>query len=603
MISRSNYVAILLIMCAVLGMFLFTGISQSLVMATGENIYAAEAPSDETVSLRRQQYETLADSLLTASRAEAEVGLVGGSGACLDVAEAWCVAQKKSVCRYDSLSQAARDRNGAPFLIVDGAYLTDEDAATLSELSRQGRHVVVSDLPDLSVLRHEIRLQSTLGIAEVYGEVTLEGVKLFSGLVLGGETVYTEYEMTVPGVRLREAVTAYMVAWAESGPIAEMDGTDLPVLIWSYAPDAGKVYVVNGDFLTSSQGAGLLTGFAANSSPVYVYPVVNAQISVVQNFPMIADENSETMEQEYGQNSVSVFRDILWPAITAIGYDTGDVFTTTASLRLDYTRTDELNPFLIQFYYEQITRESGEIGLSGAQISDLSLEEKLESDLALWREEAPNYEFLTFQPGGADESEYLPLLEEGRALESVRTVLTAYDEEEAGPFFRYVTDSVLALPTYMDSTVIENTDDFRARCLQTAYGYYAANVDAARVAYPTGLEDTWNRMSEEWSKNYRPYRVPFECFDKMTAAQADARVRDYLALEFDVSAQDGVVLLTVNSEAQTNYFILRTHGDAVAEITGGACEEIEDGWYLISAEESSVRIRLEQTDKAWYYIS
>ena len=43
MISRSNYIAITLIMCVVLLMFQLTGISENVLMNTGENLYAAEA--------------------------------------------------------------------------------------------------------------------------------------------------------------------------------------------------------------------------------------------------------------------------------------------------------------------------------------------------------------------------------------------------------------------------------------------------------------------------------------------------------------------------------------------------------------------------------
>ena len=43
MVSKSNYIAITLIMCVVLLMFQLTGISENVLMNTGENIYAAEA--------------------------------------------------------------------------------------------------------------------------------------------------------------------------------------------------------------------------------------------------------------------------------------------------------------------------------------------------------------------------------------------------------------------------------------------------------------------------------------------------------------------------------------------------------------------------------
>lgn len=118
--------------------------------------------------------------------------------------------------------------------------------------------------------------------------------------MLGGETIYDDYAQEMPYARLDDSVTAYAVAQSEDAWLQELDNEDLPAIIWRYAPDVGKVYVVNGDYLTGQMGAGLLTGFAADTESVYLYPVVNAQVSVVENYPTLADENKDYMEREYG---------------------------------------------------------------------------------------------------------------------------------------------------------------------------------------------------------------------------------------------------------------------------------------------------------------
>ena len=63
MISRANYITITLIMCVVLLMFQFTGISENVLMNTGENIYAAEAVPEEQIGIEKEQYENLAENL------------------------------------------------------------------------------------------------------------------------------------------------------------------------------------------------------------------------------------------------------------------------------------------------------------------------------------------------------------------------------------------------------------------------------------------------------------------------------------------------------------------------------------------------------------
>lgn len=603
MVSKSNYIAITLIMCVVLLMFQLTGISENVLMNTGENIYAAEAVPEDQIAQEKDRYDQRVENLSVKSASEECIGLVGGEEEkCLIVGENWCLAQKKEYCRYTSLRQAAEDADGAGFLIVSGKTLSNADVDAFQTLASQGRHVVVSELPETEVLKDEQELMRCLGILRIQEEITVEGFKLFAGLVIGGETVYDEYEQQMPYALLDDSVTAYAVAQSKEAWIQELDNEELPAIIWRYAPDAGKVYVVNGDYLTGQMGAGILTGFAADTEQVYLYPVVNTQVSVVENYPVLSDENEDVMEREYGQDSSIVFRDILWPSIVGIYYDTGDALTVTSSFRLDYTRNDKLDETLLQYYYEQITKETGEMGISGYQVSNIPLKEKLEQDMELYEKVLPDYEILTFEAGDLEEEEYVSLLGEGNLLENVNTVLEDYDEQRADPFFSYLNDQILKLPLYMDSRTMEDSDDFRSRCLQTAYGYYGTVLDASKALYPESAEDSWNIISNDWSKNYRPYRALFEDFEKTTASEADRRVRNYLALDYEMETSDDIVKLQVDSPDGDSYFVMRLHGQEITEISGGDYEEIENGWYLVTAAQPEVEIQLEQTNHASYYI-
>ena len=604
MISRSNYIAITLIMCIVLLMFQLTGISENVLMNDGENIYAQEAVPEEQVAPEQQSYEDQMDQRALATATRECVGLIGDpSEECLEIGRDWSVLQKKDYCYYGNLGEAAADVSGAGFLIVDGTTLGETDVEALRTLADQGRHVVVSGLPDSRLLDTNRALRQSLGILEIVeDEITVDGFKLFGGFMLGGETIYDDYAQEMPYARLDDSVTAYAVAQSEDAWLQELDNEDLPAIIWRYAPDVGKVYVVNGDYLTGQMGAGLLTGFAADTESVYLYPVVNAQVSVVENYPTLTDENKDYMEREYGQNSSIVFRDILWPSIVAIYFDTDDVMTVTGAFRLDYDDREKLDENLLRFYYEQVTKESGEIGLSGYQVSDVPLEEKLEEDLDFLEEVLPNYEILTFQAGDLEEAQYASLVGEGNLLEDVNTVLENYREDDGETFFEYLDNGVLKLPIYMDSRVMENEDDFRSRCLQTAYGYYGTGIDTSRVIYPDSEDDSWNIMSNDWSKNYRPYRTPFVCFEKTTASEADRRVRNYLALDYETSVEGEQMRITADALDGDCYFILRLHGQEIEEMTGGSYEKIENGWYLLTLTEDTVELTLTQTEHAHYYI-
>ena len=616
MVSRSNYIAITLLMCVVLIMFQLTGITENVLLNTGENVYSSEAVTEKMARQEQQTYEQQTKALLLTVGEENCVGLVGDSEEeCLKAGRNWCIMQKKEYCYYSTLTEAAEDTDGAGFLIISGRELgTDEDAEALEKLTGDGRDIIVSGLPDVVDLKENAALMQALGILDLEDdEVTISGVKLFSGLLIGGETVYKDYEQKIPYVKLEDSVTAYAVAWAEDGWVEELENEDLPALIWRYSLNQGKVYVVNGDYLNGQLSAGLLTGFAADSEEYYLYPVVNAQVSIVENYPMIAKENTAVMEQEYGQDSDIVFRDILWPSIVAVYYDTDDVMTVTGAVRLDYSQDGDVDESLLQYYYEQITKMSGEIGMSGYQVSDIPLEEKLQQDIELYEEVLPDYEILTFQAGELEDEEYEDLIGEGNLLEDVNTVLTDYRENGEETFFSYLDNGVLKLPIYMDSRWMNDDDDFRSRCLQTAYGYYGTALDTSKVIYPDSENDSWNIISNDWSKNYRPYRVPFECFEKTTASEADRRVRNYLALDFETEVSqeseaggeagaERNIKIRVDAPDEESYFVFRLHGEEITGMTGGSFEEIEDGWYLLTITEDSAEVSVKQMDHADYYI-
>ncbi len=604
MVSRANYFAITLIMLIVLVMFQLTGISEAVLMNTGENIHAAEAVTEELAAQERAAYDSLTAGL-SEGTGDGRVGLAGSrENPALQVGENWCISQKKEYCFYGDLSEAAEDPDGAEILIADGKSLGTEDGQALLTLSGQGRNVILSGLPDTGLLEENRELRQALGIVEIEAEeIRTEGFRLFAGLMLGGEVIYEEYPQEMPYARLGNSVKVYAVARQEEAQFQGTDREDLPAVIWRYAGGEGAVYVVNGDYLTGQAGAGLLTGFAAEMEPVYVYPVVNAQVTVVENYPVLTDENTAFMEEEYGQDATAVFRDILWPSIVAVQFDTEDALTVSMAPRLDYHGSGETEEQLLEFYYEQVTKESGEIGLSGWQVSDVPLEEKLQEDMELLHSILPDYQILTFQAGGLEEEEYRGLVGKGKLLEDVNTVLTDYKEEDAsGAFFSYLDGDVLQLPVYMDSRYMEDPDDFRSRCLQTAYGYYGSALDAAVVIYPEGEADRWNLISQEWAENYRPYRVPFECFDKMTASEADRRVRNYLAADWQFSVSEDQITIQADAPGGETYYVLRLHGSEVAEITGGTAEEIEEGWYLITVTEETARIRIEEQNLPGYYI-
>ena len=61
-----------------------------------------------------------------------------------------------------------------------------------------------------------------------------------------------------------------------------------------------------------------------------------------------------------------------------------------------------------------------------------------------------------------------------------------------------------------------------------------------------------------------------------------------------------VITLSLEHREDAAWFLLRLHGEKVTEVAGGSFEEIEDGVYLILAEEDEVSVEV-QTGETWQY--
>ena len=604
MVSKSNYAVILGVMLVVLFLFQFTGISQDVVLRSGENPALGEALTvqEETAAQEsfEQETEALASGKAGAGNAEirGDAGFAGGGEALLRTVESWCEAQKRALTQYESLAEAAADPDGPALLVADGAALAQEaEQEALAELGEQGRSVIVSTLPPAEALSSSRTLRESLGVREVVREsLDLDGFALYEGLLLGGGETFDELPLTVPYVRLGAACKVYAVGVLEEEWFEALENEELPPILWRAGNGGGLTAVVNGEFLEAETGTGLLTGLAADLTNLSVYPVVNARVSAAENYPLLAEENEEQMTELYGQGSVNLFRDTIWPGLAGIFYDTGESLTALCAPRLDYTRPLNRDEDLAEFYYQQILKLQGEIGLSGMQVSDVPLEEKLSQDLDYLHSVLPEYEIGVFYAGSLAGSEYEGLL--GGVLEDVRTVL-ADGFGEDGRLFSYLENGAIRLSVYLDGTVHEEEDDFLLRCMQTGYAYCGTGVDLSRVVFPESEDDLWNNMSLEWARLYRPYRSRYAYFDALTASQAGRRVREYLAVSYD-GARAGDTLTLTAGGGETMYFMLRTHGEEVVSMTGGTFEELEQDWTLLTVTEGTAAVTLRQRDRSEY---
>ena len=615
MVSRRNYLTIAMMFVILLFMFQFTGVMKEQLSEYESNEYA----DDTTTSFQRSDAflaeQTSADAC--------EVIYVGEAGGAEEsVVKTWCSYRKRTFFCSSSLALLDSLQDDAlQVLVVDGSKVTsEEEVAVLRREAQMGVTVIFATLPQSSVIREYRDLRELLGIrAVIADEIPLAGMHLFSGFLLGGEEIY---EVTEPGEEERQDMNpsvpwyttgagtkTYMVGTLSDETIeqtvdneirAQYAGMEeeaaknslLPAILWRNSVDTAKIFCVNGDYLADISAVGILDAMMGETYDYDIYPVINAQNLVIADLPAFVSENEEEMQKRYSQSAQAVYQEIVWPSLTSIASRTGAKMTCMMTPQFTYTDEEEPDGENVTYYLKRLKEEHAEAGLSADSREGIPLSEKIKQDQTFWQTYAPSYRFLSLYADGVKS-----IGEESALPAEIRTVALGSGASEA---VGYLNENVTLQPS--TSSGIRHTflDDFKVKCMETALGYSNITLDLYSVTYPEGDEDSWEKMSKKIAANLGTYWKAYEAFDATTLTESDVRIRRFLALDYKQQRAGNVITLSLEHREDAAWFLLRLHGEEVTEVAGGSFEEVEDGVYLILAEEDEVSVEV-QTGETWQY--
>ena len=616
MVSRRNYLTIAMMFVILLFMFQFTGVMKEQLSEYESNEYA----DDTTTSFQRSDAflaeQTSADAC--------EVIYVGEAGGAEEsVVKTWCSYRKRTFFCSSSLALLDSLQDDAlQVLVVDGSKVTsEEEVAVLRREAQMGVTVIFATLPQSSVIREYRDLRELLGIrAVIADEIPLAGMHLFSGFLLGGEEIYEVTELgeeerqdmnpSVPWYTTGTGTKTYMVGTLSDETIeqtvdneirAQYAGMEeeaaknslLPAILWRNSVDTAKIFCVNGDYLADISAVGILDAMMGETHDYDIYPAINAQNLVIADLPAFVSENEEEMQKRYSQSAQAVYQEIVWPSLTSIASRTGAKMTCMMTPQFTYTDEEEPDGEHVTYYLKRLKEEHAEAGLSADSMEGIPLSEKIKQDQTFWQTYALSYRFLSLYADGVKS-----IGEESALPAEIRTV--ALGSGASGQAVGYLNENVTLQPS--TSSGIRHTflDDFKVKCMETALGYSNITLDLYSVTYPEGDEDSWEKMSKKIAANLGTYWKAYEAFDATTLTESDVRIRRFLALDYKQQRAGNVITLSLEHREDAAWFLLRLHGEKVTEVAGGSFEEIEDGVYLILAEEDEVSVEV-QTGETWQY--
>lgn len=597
MVSKRKFFSIATMMFVLFFLFQF-----SMVLRDSKNTYDINSSLTEKKADGRNRW-TPSDNVTGADSSVVFIGNENGDMG--TVISRWCTYAKRKLISCKSVSTyKADDKNLPEMMILESEKYADGDnLTTLETLEKKGVIIVFGCLENAKNIQNNKALMKFLGIQKVVAEEThLAGVKLFEGLLLGGEVTYNtskdkeekkrqDLELDVPWYQVGSGTKTYMVGLLDEKTGKNVENEDFPTIIWRNGIDYGSVFAVVGDYMKGSTALGLLDGMWAEALQYTIYPIVNAQNLSMVNFPVFADENNTEMLKLYSQSVTGIARDIMWPALISVVEKSDMKMTCFIQPQADYTDDIEPKSGNLEFYLKQMKEQSAEAGISLEYQKLDKAEDKVTKDTEFFENEKINYRF---GAAFAKEKDLKGILKDTDSglLGDVGTLVCDYTENQ--PVVSYYSDSVTLQTVTSDGMNYAYSDDIRMRSIQTALGYTNVMLDMYDIFWPQEKTDRWEVMQKRFSSNLLTYWKNFRDFDSTTLSESNARIRTFLNLAYSQSREDNTI--TLQTSEAGSWFILRTHGEEIDEIDGGSQTEIEVDAYLICAEDTTVKIRLKEQE-------
>lgn len=537
------------------------------------------------------------------------------------VVSQWCQYTKRNLVALGSMSELSMEEGIKPEVIFASAermFMWPELPLARKYAEREGIPLVLSNLPEPAVLRQNYNLMEFLGISKIVDrEVKLSGVHLFGDFMLGGEAIYEvkeedkenqDLDFTIPWYQTGYNTKTFMMGMVgeeeieriegenpEEGPEEDrkMSNEELPAIVWRNSVGGSKVYVVHSSYLQGVLGMGILSGIMADLMPYTLYPVVNAQNVTVANMGGFSRENLTRLNSLYSRDQAGIIQNILLPDLRAMLEQCDARPTYFLSPQYDYD--DEIMPVADNYVYymQQIKEQKGEAGWSMEAKQGTSAVKKVQEDSAFQAASGNRYEFSAFYVPEELVDE-ISEVRDSSLFAKLRTISSRRLEEGDERVVFYYDDKVTlqSVTNYADRHTY--MDDLRLKAVETVLGYSNTLIDLNMILWPQSTAEQWELMGERIASNLNTYWGAYSCFEPTPLSESDARLRAFLKMDYIQKREGDVITLMVFGTTEDVWFVLRTHGEGIADIQGGSYKKIENNVYLICAQTPEVRLTLKK---------
>ena len=456
-----------------------------------------------------------------------------------------------------------------------------------------------------------------VGILKTNGFTETMGIKLKTNLIIQSEG------MEVSGEAIVNSSLNLTLSKEVNVHATSID--DIPI-VWDKTFGKGKIVVVNGSFMQDKINRGILTNIIALMSDAFIYPIINAGVIFLDDFPGPIPEGN--IGKYYPQIDLTIeqfYKEVWWPNI--IGLSNQFDFKYTAVYIRGYGNrvVPQFEPEIgnvrenLYYFVPELIKVGGELGYHGfnhqpyvfSQVEadsegynawksadDIQLSLELYRDYTL--EMMKNYDVRTYVPPSnmlSDEvremfPQIAPWIKVIASLYEGSDGLGVYEQE-----FEVAEDGIIEFPRFTSGYLNSYTDAYILMNGITMYGVFSHFIHPDDILDKDRREggENWEEILERFTNNLERTIGKTDWVRKMTLSDAAEELKKFSESQVYIENNGDVIDGYINHFRKDMYFILRTEKE-IKSAKNCEYKEIDTNMYWIYTENPKFRIELEDVE-------
>lgn len=457
----------------------------------------------------------------------------------------------------------------------------------LQSYMKLGIHVIMTELP-LEELDDEWK--AFLGIQKMEETSSQQGIIIFSGFFLGGKQEYKNLKVDSVDIKVTSTCKTYIAGYSDTLGDEKYKNYNLQDIVWRNIYEGSQIYVVNGSFLKSSGGIGILSGILAQINQDFIYPVINAKALIINNAPFMTQENSEVMQSKYARTSKRFFEDLVLPNVIALclSSDYVPTFYAIGSFDEDAVQESDYDTEILSIVQREMDKIGGELGISAYDRKKTDTRTKLGNTINLFQEELQDYQFKSLNIEHCDKDLKEDLVSEMEDKLPLTSVLT--DGDDGTPFSLY-RNNIVEVPMISEGFRYNEEEYFKLQSTMTALGIITHEVDMSEVVFPEKKRSDWANALVDMTSMINSYWKKYKKFDSLNISAASEHIYRFLTMKPEITIENNKISILIENYDREAYFVLRTE-KKISKMKNASFTKLEDGAYLISAKADNLEITL-----------